>query len=123
MKAICVDDEAQVLNHIVSSCQKLRLLDEVKGFTCAQDALEWLDGHPADLALLDIDMPGMNGLELAGRIRKIHPDIAIIFITAFSQYALEAYEVHPVSYLLKPFDQARLAREVEYALSGRTSTP
>ena len=39
MKAICVDDEAQVLNHIVSSCQKLRLLDEVKGFTCAQDSL------------------------------------------------------------------------------------
>ena len=130
MKAICVDDEAQVLNHIVSSCQKLRLLDEVKGFTCAQDALEWLDGHPADLALLDIDMPGMNGLddmpgmnglELAGRIRKIHPDISIIFITAFSQYSLEAYEVHPVSYLLKPFDQARLAREVEFALGGRTA--
>lgn len=121
MKAICVDDEAQVLNHIVSSCQKLRLLDEVKGFTGAQDALEWLERHPADLALLDIDMPGMNGLELAGRIRKIHPDISIIFITAFSQYALEAYEVHPVSYLLKPFDQARLAREVEYALGGRTA--
>ena len=88
MNAICVDDEAQVLNHVVSSCQKLRLLDEVKGFTDAQDALEWLDGHPADLALLDIDMPGMNGLELAGRIRKIHPGISIIFITAFSQYAL-----------------------------------
>ena len=91
MKAICVDDEAQVLNHIVSSCQKLRLLEEVKGFIRPQDALDWLDGHPADLALLDIDMPGMNGLELAGRIRKIHPDISIIFITAFSQYALEAY--------------------------------
>ena len=120
MNAICVDDEAQVLNHIVSSCQKLRLLDEVKGFTRGQDALEWLEGHSADLALLDIDMPGMNGLELAGRIRKIHPGIAIIFITAFSQYALEAYEVHPVSYLLKPFDQASLAREVEYALGGRT---
>ena len=121
MNAICVDDEAQVLNHIVSSCQKIKLLEEVKGFTRPQDALDWLAEHPVDLALLDIDMPGMSGLELAHRIRKNYPDISVIFITAFSQYALDAYEVHPSSYLLKPFDQARLNQEVEYALSGRTS--
>ena len=121
MNAICVDDEAQVLNHIVSSCQKIKLLEEVKGFTRPQDALDWLAEHPVDLALLDIDMPGMTGLELAHRIRKNYPDISVIFITAFSQYALDAYEVHPSSYLLKPFDQARLNQEVEYALSGRTS--
>ena len=121
MNAICVDDEAQVLNHIVSSCQKIKLLDEVKGFTRPLDALDWLAEHPVDLALLDIDMPGMTGLELAHRIRKNYPDISVIFITAFSQYALDAYEVHPSSYLLKPFDQARLNQEVEYALSGRTS--
>jgi hypothetical protein len=50
MNAICVDDEAQVLNHIVASCQKIKLLDEVKGFTSSQDALDWLAEHPADLA-------------------------------------------------------------------------
>ena len=121
MNAICVDDEAQVLNHIVSSCQKIKLLEEVKGFTRPQDALDWLAEHPVDLALLDIDMPGMSGLELAHRIRKNYPDISVIFITAFSQYALDAYDVHPVSYLLKPFDQARLAKEVEYALSIRAA--
>ena len=119
MNAICVDDEAQVLRHTVASCQKMRLLDDVRGFTRPLDALNWVTENPVDLALLDIDMPNMSGLELARRIKDINPRISIIFITAFSQYALNAYDVHPTSYLLKPFDQSRLAKEVEYALSLR----
>ena len=121
MNAICVDDEAQVLKYTVSSCQKLQMLDDVRGFTQPREALHWVAANPVDLALLDIDMPDMTGLELAGEIRKLRPHISIIFITAFSQYALSAFDVHPTSYLLKPFDQARLAREVEYALSVRAS--
>lgn len=119
MNAICVDDEAHVLKHTVSSCQKIRLLLDVRGFTQPLEALDWIMAHPVDLALLDIDMPNMSGLELAKRISEAKPGIAIIFITAFSQYALDAYAVHPSSYLLKPFDQARLTKEVEYALSIR----
>ena len=117
MNAICVDDEAQVLKHTISSCQKTKLLSDVRGFTQPGDALKWVMDNPVDLALLDIDMPNMSGLELAEKIRRINPRISIIFITAFSQYALNAFEVHPTGYLLKPFDQARLAKEVEYALS------
>ena len=117
MNAICVDDEAQVLKHTVLSCQKIRLLNDVHGFTQPTEALDWVTSHPVDVALLDIDMPGMSGLELAENIRRINPHIAIIFITAFSQYALDAFDVHPTSYLLKPFDQARLIKEVEYALA------
>lgn len=121
MNAICVDDEAQVLKHTVSSCQKIQLLDDVRGFTRAADALAWAREHPVDLALLDIDMPDMSGLQLAGQIKRINPGTSVIFITAFSKYALDAYDVHPTSYLLKPFDQARLVKEVEYALSVRTT--
>ena len=120
MNAVCVDDEAQVLKHTVSSCRKIHLLDDVQGFIRPADALNWIMEHPVDLALLDIDMPDMSGLQLAEKIREIDPHISIIFITAFSRYALDAYQVHPTSYLLKPFDQARLAKEVEYALSART---
>ena len=121
MNIICVDDEIQVLKHTVTTCRQIRLLDDVHGFTCPADALEWAKDNPLDLALLDIDMPDMSGLELAEKLRSIHPRVSIIFLTAFSQYALDAYAVHPTSYLLKPFDQARLAREVDYALS--VSTP
>ena len=119
MKAICVDDEVQVLRHVVSSCQKIRLLDDVRGFSQAQDALEWAAENPVDLALLDIELPGMTGLELADRLRRLKPQCSIIFLTAFSQYALDSFIVHPTGYLLKPFDQARLTQEVEYALTVR----
>ena len=119
MNAICVDDEAHALKRAVSCCQKLRLLDEVRGFTQAGDALAWTAENPVDLALLDINMPDMNGLELAERLKRINPRLPVIFITASGQFALDAYSVHPTSYLLKPFDPARLAKEVEYALSIR----
>ncbi len=116
MKAVCVDDEEQVLKHIVSSCRRIGLLDEVEGFTHAADALGYFETHSADLLLLDMDMPDMSGLELAKQVLKNHSRVPIIFITAFSKYALDAYDVHPVSYLLKPFEQARLEKEVIYAL-------
>lgn len=119
MNAICVDDEAQALRHIVDSCRDNRLLEAVQGFARPQEALEWAQNNPVDLALLDINMPEMTGLELARRLREANPGMAIIFLSASSRYALEAYEVHPTSYLLKPFDQGRLTREIEYALSGR----
>lgn len=118
MKAICVDDEARVMEYTVASCLKLPLLDDVQGFTRPAEALAWAQSHPVDLALLDIDMPEMNGLELARQLRELDPYIPIIFLTAFSQYALNAYDVHPTGYLLKPFDMTRLAKEVEYALSN-----
>ena len=121
MNVICVDDEAQALKHTVSCCQKLHLLDGVHGFARPGDALAWAKENPVDLALLDINMPDMNGLELAERLKRINPRMSVIFITASGQYALDAYRVHPTSYLLKPFDPARLAREVEYALSIRVA--
>ena len=119
MNAICVDDEAQVLAHTVACCQKLQLLENVRGFTRPRDALNWAAENPVDLALLDIHMPDMNGLKLAEQLRTLAPHLSIIFITAFGQYALEAFDVHPTAYLLKPLDEARLKREVEYALAIR----
>ena len=119
MTAVCVDDDALMLAQTVSCCRAHRLLTDVQAFTSSPEALAWLKDHPADLALLDINMPDMNGLELAGEIRRLHPQTAVIFITAFRQYALEAYAVHPSASLLKPFDPMLLQRELEYALLSK----
>ena len=65
MRAICVDDEALVLQLVVSLCKEISFLTDVKGFESAKHALSYLEEQKADLAILDIDMPDMNGIELA----------------------------------------------------------
>lgn len=120
MRAICVDGEAQALKQAVAACKGTRLLDDVPGFTRPDEALAWLRENPADLAILETDLPLMNGIELAACIRQFNARIPIIFLTAHPQYALEAFAVHASGYLLKPLDAARLAEEVGYALSAPT---
>ena len=119
MTAICVDDEPLVLQLTLSLFRDLPGFQEVEGFAGPLEALDWLENHTPDIALLDIDMPGMNGLELARRIRDMHPDTAVIFLTGYSEYALDAFQLHASGYLMKPINREKLASEVEYALSGR----
>lgn len=119
MRAICVDDEKLITDYVVSLCRETPPLTEAQGFTRAGDALKWLKDHDAELALLDIDMPDMNGLKLASEIKKHRPDTAIIFLTGYSEYAVNAFDLHASGYLLKPVDREKLAAEIAYALSGK----
>ncbi len=119
MKVICVDDEPLAVEYTLSQCALLPGIDEAKGFTEAQSALDWLRGHSADLAILDINMPEIDGITLAARIKQARPETAILFLTAYKEYAFDAYAVHPTGYLLKPVSQEKLASEVRYAC-GRT---
>ena len=113
MTAICVDDEPLVLQLTLSLFRDLPGFQEVEGFAGPLEALDWLENHTPDIALLDIDMPGMNGLELARRIRDMHPDTAVIFLTGYSEYALDAFQLHASGYLMKPINREKLASEVE----------
>lgn len=117
MKILCADDEELLLRLTVSLCQELPQKPEVVGFSSASDALAWLEDHTVDIALLDINMPGMDGITLAARIKEKYPDIAIIFLTGYAQYAVDAFQLHVSGYLLKPVSLERLTAEVEYALS------
>ncbi len=120
MRAICVDDERIQVEDIAEMCLELPEIDEVKSFVQAKDALNWLEDHSVDLALLDIDMPEMNGITLAAAIKSRYPETAVIFLTAYSQYAVEAFSVRALGYLLKPVTKEALASDVAYALSGKT---
>ena len=123
MRAICVDDEKLITDYVVSLCRDMPPLTEAEGFTRAKDALRWLKENDADLALLDIDMPDMNGLTLAAEIKKLRPDTAIVFLTGYSEYAVNAFELRASGYLLKPVSKEKLAAEVAYALSSKGKAP
>ena len=119
MKAICVDDEPMTLDYTVEQCRELEVIDEVRGFTRVRDALAWSQAHPVDIALLDIDMPEMDGITLAVKLKQMRPDTAVLFLTAYKQYAYDSFAAHPSGYLLKPVLREELEREVAPALSGR----
>ena len=109
MTIVCIDDEKLVLDLTVSLCRELPMKPEVIGFQRANDALSWLNDNTADITLTDINMPDMNGLVLAAKLKKQCPDMKIIFLTGYSEYAVEAFALHASGYILKPVGKERLA--------------
>lgn len=122
MRVICVDDEKEIAEETAALVGELPAVEEAMAFPCAEDALAWLEKNPADLALLDINMPGMNGLELAAAVRTRWPKTAILFLTGDPRYALEAFELRAAGYILKPATRERLEKEIEYACAPRHSS-
>ena len=123
MKVICVDDEPLAVEYTLMQCGQLQEISQAQGFTDAREALDWLRDHPADLAILDINMPGIDGIAMAAQIKRLHPRTAILFLTAYKQYAFDAYAVHPAGYLLKPVSLEKLASEVRYVRGEKQPAP
>ena len=114
MRILVVDDEVMVLeetrNTIETVCRKAEVV--IAGNW--RYALKLAEEKPVDVAFLDIEMPGMNGLELSQKLKKINPDTNIIFVTAYSEYALDAFSMYASGYLMKPI----LEKDVELALQN-----
>ena len=123
MKAICVDDELYAMEYTVRQCRQLPQIEKVQGFTRSREALDWLKDHPADLAILDINMPEIDGIALAIRIKQMYPRTAVLFLTAYKEYAYDAFSVHPAGYLLKPVSLDELKAEISYAFRDEKSAP
>ncbi|MBQ8137213.1 MAG: response regulator [Clostridia bacterium] len=123
MRTLCVDDALPILEDTVTMCKKLPEITSVTGFTRPREALEWLEDHPVDLALLDIDMPEISGLMLAEQLKRKHPDAAVIFLTAFPQYAVQAFKLRASGYLLKPVSLEELKEEAACAQSRKPQRP
>ena len=102
MNILVNDDEPLQLEELVNILSQIRPNADIFPYTWPDDALEAARQHPIDIAFLDIQTGGMNGLQLAVELKKVKPDIHIIFVTGYSQYAVEAFSIHATGYLLKP---------------------
>lgn len=102
LKAIIVDNEEPAINILKILLENTGNVNVLDSFLLAADALSSIESLKPDVAFLDIEMPEINGLELAEKILAIDCNIEIIFVTAYAQYALEAFRVNALDYLLKP---------------------
>jgi DNA-binding LytR/AlgR family response regulator len=112
IKAIAIDDELLALKVIESFCAKVDFINLEKTFHKPKEALKYLEEYPVDLLFLDINMPSMTGLEL---FRSITQNTMVIFTTAYSEYAVEGFNLNAIDYLLKPFTHERFLQGVNKA--------
>lgn len=114
MKVLIVDDEALARQRVEILLHQLGDYQTISAEN-AQQALIKIDNEEPDLVILDIQMPGLSGLELAQKIQKLAQPPAIIFATAWDQYAIKAFEVNAIAYLLKPFSKDQLKQALSKA--------
>ena len=99
ISCIIIDDEPLAVKLMESYVTKTPFLELKGSFTSGGQAFEFIQDNPVDLLFCDIQMPGLNGMDLS---KMLPEDTRIIFTTAFSQYAIEGFKVHALDYLLKP---------------------
>ena len=116
MKILIVDDEKPARDRLARMVRELDSHELVGEAVNGLEALGLAQGLEPDIVLMDIRMPGMDGIEAARHIAKLDEPPAVIFTTAFSDHALEAFETHAVDYLLKPVKQERLQAALDAAI-------
>jgi two-component system LytT family response regulator len=112
IRAFVVDDEPLAVKRLVRLLEDTGRVEVAGSSTDPVDALASLSNHAVDVLFLDIQMPGMNGFEM---VAMLDPQPLVVFTTAFDQYALQAFEVNSIDYLLKPVEERQLARALDKA--------
>lgn len=122
VKALVVDDEAPArseLRFLLGEAGGVEVIGEASNAT---EAMQLIKAIPYDVVFLDVEMPGLSGIRLAEVLRELERPPAIIFVTAYSEHAVQAFEVEAADYLVKPVEVARLKRAVE-RLAPHTPAP
>ncbi len=115
MKTILVDDMALDMQLLELKCADMPDFEIVGKFTDPAEAVAYAQKNEVDFAMLDIDMPGMNGIELAKRLRELRRDIIIVFVTAHPRFAVEALRIKADYMIFKPFDREDVLDVLERA--------
>jgi two-component system, LytTR family, response regulator len=119
-KTMILDDEirgVKILEHLISNNENLELIGS---FTDPEAAIDSINQNPPQLLILDIHMPKLNGFEVLRRINQ--QAIKVIFVTAYSEYAIKAFQYSAVDYILKPVEEQSFKDAIEKATSQITQT-
>lgn len=113
MIVVAVDDERIALENLTDSIRQASPDARIHRFRYPEDALEFAEENEVDVAFLDVEMVGMNGVELAERLKLIHPDINIVFSTGYGHYRDAAFDLHASGYLTKPITPEKVKKELD----------
>jgi two-component SAPR family response regulator len=113
LKVINVDDEVIGIKSFEKIIVDIDDAEYLGGFDNPYKAIEFVKNNPIDVAFLDIEMPEMNGIELAKELKNIDINIQIVFVTGYDQYALNAFDVDAIGYLLKPYKKESVQKNID----------
>jgi two-component system LytT family response regulator len=113
IRTLIVDDETLARERVISLLKKENDIEVVGECSDGEEALRKINSLKPDLVFLDIQMPIINGIEVIKNLDKYLPEV--IFVTAYDEYAVEAFEMNALDYLLKPFDQERFSKTLTRA--------
>ena len=115
MKAVYVDDERPALVNFESVVKNIEEISSLKLFTDGNKALDYIRENEVDIAFLDMELSVTNGIQLAKEIKKHNVNIHIVFVTAYTKYAFEAFGVDAVDYILKPYSADEIKQVIAKA--------
>jgi DNA-binding LytR/AlgR family response regulator len=113
LKCLLLDDELQGLAYLKLLCEQIPELEIVRTYNDPGTLLKEFPAMECDLCILDIEMPGLNGLQVTGMLKGL----PVIFITAYKEYAMDAFELDAIDYLQKPVQFKRLQQAIQKALN------
>lgn len=117
LRAMIVDDEAPARSELRFLLEQTGKIGAISEASSVRSAIEMLMENRVDVVFLDISMPGASGIQLAEALHKLKNPPAIVFVTAYSDHAVEAFEVDAVDYLMKPVEEARLDQAIAKVLT------
>ena len=125
LRALVVDDEAPALSELTYLLRQDERIGDIRTASNGADALRALDSAPVDVVFCDIKMPGLDGMALARVLARFAERPQVVFVTAYDEHAVDAFEVSATDYVMKPVRAARLSeavRRVVTALAGATGS-
>lgn len=117
LRAMIVDDEAPARSELRFLLEQTGKIGSINEASSVRSAIEMLMENRADVVFLDISMPGASGIQLAEALHKLKNPPAVVFVTAYSDHAVEAFDVDATDYLMKPVEEARLDQAINKVLA------